>query len=188
MSPGRPVIPRRGESSFCRPLLRGFIPQWTFPMGRQSPRHGAAVRGRTQKFLTPAAKSFVAGTPPPGRLKRDVVTSAPGKSAAGNRPQRWRQEGKSLTPRKGCGERRHRRDNGGATAPVAANRGFRHQTVAKPETAPAGSAEPGRCASSCPAESGLTTGCRQAAGSRRCPCAPGRQNNRHHTAKTVLIP
>ncbi|EBU9164006.1 hypothetical protein DMM45_06480 [Salmonella enterica subsp. enterica serovar Agona] len=50
-SPGRPVAPRRGESPFCRPLLRGFSPQWTFPMGRPSPRHGAAVRGRTQNFL-----------------------------------------------------------------------------------------------------------------------------------------
>ncbi|EBV0576874.1 hypothetical protein DNM05_21055, partial [Salmonella enterica subsp. enterica serovar Oranienburg] len=56
---------------------------------------------------------------------------------------------------------------GRATGTVAASRVFTHQTVAKPETAPAGSAEPGRCASSCPAESGLTTGCRQAAGSRR---------------------
>lgn len=121
-----------GRKPFCRSLLRGFTPQWTFPMGRPSPRHG---------------------TSPPGRLKRDVVTSAPGKSAAGNRPQKWRQEGKSLTPRRGRGERRHRRDNGGATAPVAASRVFRHQTVAKPETAPAGSAEPGGCVSSCLAES-----------------------------------
>ncbi|HAH5569302.1 TPA: hypothetical protein HH801_004636 [Escherichia coli] len=30
--------------------------------GGRSPRHGAVVRGQTQKFLTPAAKSFVAGT------------------------------------------------------------------------------------------------------------------------------
>ncbi|EDZ9612274.1 hypothetical protein MKV58_003407 [Salmonella enterica] len=64
---------------------------------------------------------------------------------------------KALRPQ-GRGERRHRRDNGGATAPVAASRVFRHQTVAKPETAPAGSAEPGGCVSSCLAESGLTTG------------------------------
>ncbi|EIW7889488.1 hypothetical protein MH280_004624 [Salmonella enterica] len=52
-------------------------------MGRKSPRHGAVVRGRTQKFLTPAAKTFVAGTSHPGRLKRDVVISAPGKSGSG---------------------------------------------------------------------------------------------------------
>ncbi|WP_252719252.1 hypothetical protein [Shigella sonnei] len=56
------LLPRRGESPFCRPLLRGFSPQWTFPMGQRQPRHGAVVRGQTQKFLTLAAKSFVAGT------------------------------------------------------------------------------------------------------------------------------
>ncbi|HAV0157067.1 TPA: hypothetical protein JFV33_004057 [Salmonella enterica] len=63
-------------------------------MGRESPRHGAAVRGRTQKFLS-QAKSFVAGTSPPGRLKRDVVISAPRKvPAAGNGAQKWRPEEK----------------------------------------------------------------------------------------------
>ncbi|HFO9554400.1 TPA: hypothetical protein ACHK57_004887, partial [Escherichia coli] len=41
------------------------------------------------------------------------------------------------------------------------------------ETAPAGSAETGGCASSCLSESGLTTGCRQAAGSRRVSPPPG---------------
>ncbi|EAP3475972.1 hypothetical protein EAJ79_22265 [Salmonella enterica] len=35
--------------------------------------------------MTPAAKSFVAGISPPGRLKRDVVISAPGKSGSGER-------------------------------------------------------------------------------------------------------
>ncbi|EBL7947637.1 hypothetical protein C0X58_20995 [Salmonella enterica] len=39
--------------------------------------------GADAKVLTPAAKSFVAGTSPPGRLKRDVVISAPGKSGCG---------------------------------------------------------------------------------------------------------
>ncbi|EAU2289078.1 hypothetical protein D6N07_20330 [Salmonella enterica] len=33
--------------------------------------------------MMPAAKSFVAGISPPGRLKRDVVISAPGKSGGG---------------------------------------------------------------------------------------------------------
>ncbi|EEM8924307.1 TPA: hypothetical protein G8W07_005144 [Salmonella enterica] len=63
-------------------------------MGRKSPRHGAAVRGRTQKFLTPAAKSFVAGISPPGRLKRDVVISAPGKSGSGEQAAEVAAEGK----------------------------------------------------------------------------------------------
>ncbi|EJF5840260.1 hypothetical protein RDB90_005545 [Salmonella enterica] len=75
-------------------------------MGRKSPRHGAVVRGRTQKFLTPAAKSFVAGTSHPGRLKRDVVISAPGKSGGGEQAAEVAAEGKNqrrpalrLTPR-----------------------------------------------------------------------------------------
>ncbi len=42
-------------------------------------------------------------------------------------------------------------------------------------SAPAGSAETGGCASNCLSESGLTTGCRQAAGSRRC----ARQTGQH---------
>ncbi|EEB7409433.1 hypothetical protein GL503_20335 [Salmonella enterica] len=43
-------------------FFRFFSPLWTFPQGRKSPRHG---------------------TSPPGRLKRDVVISAPGKSGSG---------------------------------------------------------------------------------------------------------
>ncbi|EPB4549636.1 hypothetical protein ACRJTI_003953, partial [Escherichia coli] len=65
-------------------------------MGQRQPRHGAVVRGQTQKFLTLAAKSFVAGTSPPGRLTRVVAASAPGKSTAGNRPQGWRRKGRQL--------------------------------------------------------------------------------------------
>ncbi|EAQ3014259.1 hypothetical protein E4Q46_21095 [Salmonella enterica] len=56
-------------------------------MGRKSPHHGAAVRGRTQKFLS-QAKSFVAGISPPGRLKRDVVISAPRKVRRRGKGQR----------------------------------------------------------------------------------------------------
>ncbi len=39
------------------------------------------------------AKNFVAGASHPGQMEREGVTSAPGKSTAGNRPQGWRQEG-----------------------------------------------------------------------------------------------
>lgn len=67
-------------------------------MGRPSPRHGAAVRGRTQKFLTSAAKSFVAGISPPGRLKRDVVTSAPGKSGCGEQAAEVAAGGQTAAP------------------------------------------------------------------------------------------
>lgn len=106
--------------------------------GGRSPRHGAVVRGQTQKFLTPAAKSFVAGTSPPGRLTRVVAASAPGKSTAGNRPQRWRQEGRLLrhqaqfphTPSGVQGAqvtaRQGRRDRNGRCKPGV----FTHRTVA----------------------------------------------------------
>ncbi|EDN6661093.1 hypothetical protein GRF91_004476 [Salmonella enterica] len=71
--------------------------------------------------MTPAAKTFVAGTSPPGRLKRDVVISAPGKSGCGEQAAEVAAGGLNssairrcdLTPRKGCGERRFRRDRGG---------------------------------------------------------------------------
>ncbi|EBJ8359525.1 hypothetical protein D0W10_24370 [Salmonella enterica] len=56
--------------------------------------------------MTPAAKSFVAGISPPGRLKRDVVISAPGKSGGGEQASEVAAEGKKqrhqalcLTPR-----------------------------------------------------------------------------------------
>ncbi|EEE4528731.1 MULTISPECIES: hypothetical protein [Escherichia] len=59
-----------------------------FRWGQRLPRHGAVVRGQTQKFLTPAAKSFVAGTSLPwttetccGRFSPRKVHS--GKQAAG---------------------------------------------------------------------------------------------------------
>ncbi|KUB87448.1 hypothetical protein DE56_24350, partial [Salmonella enterica subsp. enterica serovar Kentucky] len=53
----------------------------------------------------------------------------------------------------------------------------------QPETAPAGSAETGGCASSCLSESGLTTGCRQAAGSRRCPRLRKSEQQKRHNRK-----
>ncbi|EBI7018073.1 hypothetical protein EUR41_26295 [Salmonella enterica subsp. enterica serovar Oranienburg] len=44
--------------------------------------------------MTPAAKSFVAGISHPGRLKRDVVISAPGKSGGGKQAAEVAAEGK----------------------------------------------------------------------------------------------
>ncbi|HHV2554957.1 TPA: hypothetical protein ACUKWJ_004572, partial [Escherichia coli] len=67
-------------------------------MGQRQPRHGAVVRGQTQKFLTPAAKSFVAGTSPPGRLTRVVAASAPGKSTAGKQAAGVAAEGQTTAP------------------------------------------------------------------------------------------
>ncbi len=66
-------------------------------MGRPSPRHGAAVRGRTQKFLPGLRlKNFVDWYIFPGLLKRDVVTPAPGKSTAGKQAAGVAAEGLTL--------------------------------------------------------------------------------------------
>ncbi|EMD8701583.1 hypothetical protein VWS74_004021 [Salmonella enterica] len=147
-------------------------------MGRKSPRHGAAVRGRTQKFLTPAAKSFVAGTSHPGRLKRDVVISAPGKSGSGEQAAEvaaeWesqRHQALRLTARQ-----LHRRDamsaGYGATGRrirlrmlqagfYASDRSVSPKPRQRVRRSLAGAS------ATAPAESGSTTGCRQAVGSRR---------------------
>ncbi len=126
------LLPRRGESPFCRPLLRGFSPQWTFPMGQRQPRHGAVVRGQTQKFLTLAAKSFVAGTSLPwtaetccGRFSpRKVHSGETGRRGGGGRADNCAIRRSFLTHRQVCRERRSRRDRGGATGTVAASPGF----------------------------------------------------------------
>ncbi|CSL43659.1 Uncharacterised protein [Shigella sonnei] len=123
------LLPRRGESPFCRPLLRGFSPQWTFPMGQRLPRHGAVVRGQTQKFLTLAAKSFVAGTSLPwtaetccGRFSpRKVHSGETGRRGGGGRADNCAIRRSFLTHRQVCRERRSRRDRGGATGTVAAS-------------------------------------------------------------------
>ncbi|MEB8463884.1 hypothetical protein ONO38_21880, partial [Salmonella enterica subsp. enterica serovar Lubbock] len=46
-----------------------------------------------------------------------------------------------------------------------------------------GSYVAGGCASSCLSESGLTTGCRQAAGSRRCPRLRKSEQQKRHNRK-----
>ncbi|ECW0470483.1 hypothetical protein F3Q19_16830 [Salmonella enterica subsp. enterica] len=48
--------------------------------------------------MTSAAKTFVAGTSPPGRLKRDVVTSAPGKSGCGEQAAEVAAGGQTAAP------------------------------------------------------------------------------------------
>ncbi|ELE1936898.1 hypothetical protein RDB90_005541 [Salmonella enterica] len=147
-------------------------------MRRKSPRHGAVVRGRTQKFLTPAAKSFVAGTSHPGRLKRDVVISAPGKSGGGEQAAEVAADGKNqrhqalrLTPR--LFHRRGAMSAGyGATGRrirlrmlqagfYASDRSVSPKPRQRVRRSLAGAS------AAAPAESGSTTGCRQAAGSRR---------------------
>ncbi|HDW8332735.1 TPA: hypothetical protein RM919_003482 [Escherichia coli] len=65
--------------------------------GGRSPRHGAVVRGQTQKFLTPAAKSFVAGTSLPWTTETGCGrVCTPGKSVCGEQAAVRRQEGRLL--------------------------------------------------------------------------------------------
>ncbi|CSG40125.1 Uncharacterised protein [Shigella sonnei] len=108
-------------------------------MGQRQPRHGAVVRGQTQKFLTLAAKSFVAGTSLPwtaetccGRFSpRKVHSGETGRRGGGGRADNCAIRRSFLTHRQVCRERRSRRDRGGATGTVAASPGFfRHRTVA----------------------------------------------------------
>ncbi|EBP0240630.1 hypothetical protein JF08_16355 [Salmonella enterica] len=88
--------------------------------------------------MTPAAKSFVAGTSHPGRLKRDVVISAPGKSGSGELGAGRRSGGRReksapsgavpYTPADslpGCDERRIRRDGAAHPFTDAASRVLR---------------------------------------------------------------
>ncbi len=96
-------------------------------MGQRLPRHGAVVRGQTQKFLTPAAKSFVAGTSLPwtaetccGRFSpRKVHSGETGRRGGGGRVDCAIRRS-CLTHRQVCRERRFRRDRGSATGTVAA--------------------------------------------------------------------
>ncbi|WP_322449267.1 hypothetical protein [Escherichia coli] len=97
-------------------------------MGQRLPRHGAVVRGQTQKFLTPAAKSFVAGTSLPwtaetccGRFSPRKVHSGETGRRGGGRRVDCAIRRSCLTHRQVCRERRFRRDRGGATGTVAAS-------------------------------------------------------------------
>ena len=137
---------QRSESSSCRPLHRGFSPQWTFPMGARLPPHGAAVRGRTQNFLPGSWLKILW----PVHLTLDRwngrgLRLPPGKSTAGNRPQEWRQEGGLLrhqaqfphTPSGVQGAqvtaRQGRRDRNGRCKPGVLRQGWK---PARAETAP----------------------------------------------------
>ncbi len=123
---------QRSESSSCRPLHRGFSPQWTFPMGARLPPHGAAVRGRTQNFLPGSwLKILWLVHLTLDRWNGRGYVCPPESPQRGNRPQGGgRREDccairrSFLTHRQVCRERRSRRDRGGATGTVAASPGF----------------------------------------------------------------
>ncbi len=164
-------------------------------MGQRLPRHGAVVRGQTQKFLTPAAKSFVAGTSLPwttetccGRFSpRKVHSGETGRRGGGGRVDcAIRRSG--LTHRQVCRERRFRRDRGGATGTVAVSLVF--QTSDR-----SGSPKPrqrvrrrlaGAPAAACRsrADDRMPPGSREP---KRVP-ASGRQNNRNDITEKCLTP
>ena len=139
-------------------------------MGARLPPHGTAVRGRTQNFLPGSWLKILW----PVHLTLDRwngrgLRLPPGKSTAGKQAAEVAAGGKTAAPSGAVSSHTVRCAGSagyGATEAARPERSlqawfFRHRTVA-----PAGSAETGGCASSCLSESGLTTGCRQAAGSR----------------------
>ncbi len=81
------VISRRSEAPSAVRVF-GDFPAVDLSDGGRSPRHGAVVRGQTQKFLTPAAKSFVAGTSLPWITETGCGrVCSPESPSAENRPQ-----------------------------------------------------------------------------------------------------
>lgn len=111
--------------AFCRPLLRGFSPQWTFPMGRPSPRHGSSCPGADIKFLPGLWLKFLwtIYLPRTAGESRIMITQ-PGKSTAGNRPQGWRKGDCAIRrglPTVGYGKHRFRRDRNARAGTVAAS-------------------------------------------------------------------
>ena len=157
----------------------GFLPAVDLSDGARLPPHGTAVRGG-RKILPGSWLKILWPVHLTGQMEREGGYVCPRKVHRRNRPQGWRQEGGLLRHqaqfphRQVCRERRSRRDRGGATGTVAASRVFTHRTVAAARNRASGFGGDWRCASSCLSESGLTTGCRQAAGSRS-----GRNKDNH---------
>ena len=120
---------QRSESSSCRPLHRGFSPQWTFPMGVRLPPHGTAVRGRTQNFLPgswlkilwPVHLTLDRWNGRGLRLPPESPQRETGRRGGGRREDCCAIRRSFLTHRQVCRERRSRRDRGGATGTVAAS-------------------------------------------------------------------
>ena len=163
-------------------------------MGQRLPRHGAVVRGQTQKFLTLAAKSFVAGTSLPwtaetccGRFSpRKVHSGETGRRGGGGRADNCAIRRSGLTHRQVCRERRSRRDRGGATGTVAASRVFTHRTVAAARNRASGFGGDWRVRQQLPV--GVGPDDRMPPGSRepKGVPAPGSQNNRNDKTEKCL--
>ncbi len=91
------MSPFRGAKAPPAVHFTGFSPAVDLSDGGPFTASRDSCPGADAKFFAGfMAKNFVAGASHPGQMEREGVTSAPGKSTAGNRPQRWRQEGRLL--------------------------------------------------------------------------------------------
>ncbi len=94
---GRSCAPSEERKLLLPSTSQGFLPAVDLSDGGPFTASRDSCPGADAKFLAGfMAKNFVAGASHPGQMEREGVTSAPGKSTAGNRPQRWRQEGRLL--------------------------------------------------------------------------------------------
>ncbi len=91
------MSPFRGAKAPPAVHFTGFSPRsGPFRWGPFTASRDSCPGADAKFFAGFMAKNFVAGASHPGQMEREGVTSAPGKSTAGNRPQRWRQEGRLL--------------------------------------------------------------------------------------------
>ncbi len=137
--------------------------------------------GADAKFLAGfMAKNFVAGASHPGQMEREGVTSAPRKVHSGKQAAGVAAEG--LTAPSGAVALHTVRCAGsavsGATGAARPERSlqawfFRHRTVAAARNRASGFGGDWRVRQQLPVGVGPTTGCRQAAGSRRVSPPPG---------------
>ena len=186
---------QRSESSSCRPLHRGFSPQWTFPMGARLPPHGAAVRGRTQNFLPGSWLKILW----PVHLTLDRwngrgLRLPPGKSTAGKQAAGGAAGGRTAAPSgavslhtvRCAGSAGH-----GATEAARPERSlqawfFRHRTVAAARNRASGFGGDWRVPQQLPV--GVGPDDRMPPGSRepKGVPAPGSQNNRNDKTEKCL--
>lgn len=186
---------QRSESSSCRPLHRGFSPQWTFPMGARLPPHGAAVRGRTQNFLPGSWLKILW----PVHLTLDRwngrgLRLPPGKSTAGKQAAGGAAGGRTAAPSGAVSSHTVRCAGSaghGATEAARPERSlqawfFRHRTVAAARNRASGFGGDWRVRQQLPV--GVGPDDRMPPGSRepKGVPAPGSQNNRNDKTEKCL--
>ena len=186
---------QRSESSSCRPLHRGFSPQWTFPMGARLPPHGAAVRGRTQNFLPGSWLKILW----PVHLTLDRwngrgLRLPPGKSTAGKQAAGVAAGGRTAAPSGAVSSHTVRCAGSaghGATEAARPERSlqawfFRHRTVAAARNRASGFGGDWRVRQQLPV--GVGPDDRMPPGSRepKGVPAPGSQNNRNDKTEKCL--